>query len=376
MSPQQATEQAANILVVDDTPANLRVLSRLLGDRGYKVRPVPNGTLALEAVKSAPPDLILLDIRMPDMDGYEVCSRLKSEETTREIPVIFISAMHELEDKVRGFEAGGVDFITKPFQEGEVLIRLKTHLTIRYQQRRLEEQYEELRKLQIMRETLTQMIVHDLNNPLHGILGFAQLLSAELRDGPGERATVYADSIVGSTRTMVDMIRALLDVGKMESDEMVLDIADVQVLDVVDEVKSGMDPLLEQKNVTLKTEIPQELPSVRADREILRRIIVNLVGNSIKFSPEGGEISILAAETDVAVRVCVADEGPGIPPEYRDRIFEKYGQVESRDSGKKYSTGLGLTFCKMAVEAHEGVIGVECPGTGGSSFWFELPKAR
>ena len=375
MNLAESDETKGDILVVDDTPANLRVLSRLLSDNNYKVRPVPNGTLALEAVKAAPPDLILLDIRMPNMDGYEVCKILKQDDNTRDIPVIFISAMHELEDKVKGFEAGAVDFVTKPFQEGEVLIRLQTHLTIRRQGQRLAEQYDELRGLEIMRETLIQMIVHDLNNPLHGILGFARLISTELQDRGEDKVIEYAEAIVGSSRTIIDMIRAILDVSKIESEEMKLDIAQVDPQPVIEEVQVGLKPHLVQKEITIELALAPNLPAVRADPEILRRILVNLIGNAIKFSSEGGTIVLSASEEKDSVHFSVSDEGPGIPDQYRDKIFEKYGQIESRSSGRKYSTGLGLTFCKMAVEAQGGSVGVESEGKG-SLFWFDLPSAK
>ncbi len=362
-----------DILIVDDTPANLRVLSRLLTDNGYKARPVPNGTLAIEAARAAPPDLILLDIRMPDMDGYEVCGRLKDDALCRDIPVIFISALNEVEDKVRGFEVGGVDFITKPFQEGEVLIRLKTHLTIRRQQEQLQEQYDKLRELEIMRETLTQMIVHDLNNPLQVILGFGQLLSDRLRSNDTQKASEYAESMVSSAKVIIDMIRAILDVGKLENNEMSLNLSAVDVAAAVADTTHGVQPLLDQVDLQIHQTIPDDLPQLYADGELFARILVNMIGNAIKFSPQGGTITVSAARQDENVRISVSDQGPGIPEEYRSRIFDKYGQVESCKSGKKYSTGLGLAFCKMAVEAHGGEIGVENREGGGSTFWFTLP---
>ena len=366
----------ADILIVDDTPANLRVLSRLLSDNGYKVRPVPNGKLALEAVRASEPDLIFLDIRMPDMDGYEVCETLKSSEATCDIPIIFISALNDLEDKVKGFEAGAVDFITKPFQEGEVLIRLETHLTIRNQRREIADQVEQLRRLEILRENLTQMIVHDLNNPLHGILGFIQLLRLELADIENEKLNKYAASIESSVKSTVDMIRAILDVGKIESGEMKISRKDVALAPLLTEIVSGIEPLIHDKRLTLDVECGKELPPLSADPDLFRRIIVNIVGNAIKFSPDDGTIAIRATRAATAIRIEVTDEGPGIPSEYQATIFEKYGQVESRTAGRKYSTGLGLAFCKLAVEAHGGTIGVDSEEGKGSVFWMNFPTVR
>ena len=362
-----------DILIVDDTPANLRVLSRLLVDNGYKVRPVPDGALALKAVEAATPDLIFLDIRMPGMDGYEVCEKLKAGEETRDIPVIFISALNELEDKVRGFSVGAVDFITKPFQEGEVLIRLSTHLTIRDQRRQIAEQLEALKRLETLRENLTQMIVHDMNNPLHGILGLTQLLRLELPKNTGERIAQYVISIEGNARSTIDMIRAILDVAKMESGELSIQAEKTDLGELSDGVATSIKPLLQEKNLTLDVSTHENLPSAIVDSELLRRVLVNLIGNAIKFSPDDGRIEVTVRLIEGAFEISVEDDGPGIPDEFRDTIFEKFGQVESAQSGRKYSTGLGLAFCKMAVEAHSGAISVDNRPEGGSRFTISVP---
>ena len=175
MEQRLSREDVPNVIVVDDTPANLQLLTGMLKERGYKVRPVPSGKLALQAAKNDPPDLILLDIMMPEMDGYEVCERLKADEKLREIPVIFISALNETMDKVRAFGVGGVDYVTKPFQFEEVDARVRTHLELQRQRRKLKENYEQLRRLEELRDNLVHMIVHDLRNPLTGISGFLDL---------------------------------------------------------------------------------------------------------------------------------------------------------------------------------------------------------
>lgn len=363
-----------NVLIVDDTPANLRLLSRLLTENNYKVRPVPSGKLALDAVKAVAPDIILLDIRMPDMDGYEVCKHLKENETTSEIPVIFISALHDMQDKVKGFEMGGVDYITKPFQEEEVLIRLKTHLTLRRQQQKLHEQYDELKKLEIMRETLASMIVHDLNNTLQAVLGYAEMLSDPGDETNKEDVQHYAESIICSARTTVEMIRAILDVSKMEANEMQINKTTFCVAELLSTVKKEFGFHLAQRDLTLDVEVPAELPPLHADQELFRRILVNIIANAVRFSPKSGTISVSVESKSQSLRFTVTDQGPGIPDEYKERIFEKFGQVESRKTGRKYSTGLGLTFCRMAVEAHGGEIGIEDHEDQGSLFWFELPN--
>ena len=363
-----------NVLVVDDTPANLRLLSRLLTENGYKVRPVPSGKLALDAVKAVPPDIILLDIRMLEMDGYAVCRHLKAEKSTSEIPVIFISALHDMQDKVKGFEMGGIDYITKPFQEEEVLIRLETHITLRRQQQQLREQYDELRKLEIMRETLANMIVHDLNNALQAILGYAEMLCDTPDTLQEEDILFFGGSIISSARTTVEMIRAILDVSKMEANEIQINKTSFCVAELLSIVKKELSCHLAQRDLTLDIKVPTEIPPLQADQELFRRILVNIIANAVRFSPKSGAISLSVEPEAHSLRFTVVDQGPGIPAEYKERIFEKYGQVESRKTGRKYSTGLGLTFCKMAVEAHGGKIGVADNEDQGSLFWFELPN--
>ncbi len=364
----------ADILIVDDTSANLRVLSRLLTDAGYKVRPVPSGRLALEAVRAAQPDLIFLDIRMPEMDGYEVCAKLKEDELTEDIPVIFISALNDLEDKVRGFGTGAVDFISKPFQEGEVLARLETHLTICNQRRQIAKQLKGLQDLEALRENLTQMIVHDLNNPLHGILGFIQLLRIELDGVENEKIARYAASIEGIVRTTADMIRAILDVGKIESGEMQVFPEEVLIGATLRSVSGEIEPLLQEKELRLEIAEADENQTLSADPDLFRRILINIIGNAIKFSPEGGVITATVSAEPDGICIFIEDQGPGIPTEYHETIFEKYGQVDSKVSGRKYSTGLGLAFCKLAVEAHGGTIGVASVEGSGSRFTMRFPR--
>ena len=370
---EQATKDKADVLVVDDTPANLRLLSRMLTDNGYKVRPVPNGKLALDAVAAAPPDIILLDVRMPEMDGFEVCKKLKEKEETVDIPVIFISALQEMEDKIHGFEAGGVDYITKPFQQEEVLIRLSTHLTIRNQKEKLKEQFDVLKELEAMRDTLSHMIVHDLNNTLQAIIGYAEMMLECMGTLRKEEMELYTQSIISNGRTTIEMIRAILDVGRMESGQMQLALSQFSLPEVVTEVHEEIKCLLEQRKLKIKLEVPGSLPVMQADREIIRRIIINILGNAIRYSPEQSTITVTADQVGEVFRIMISDQGSGIPAEYKERIFEKYGQVDAKKTGRKYSTGLGLAFCKMAVEAHDGRIGVSDKVSGGSTFWFEVP---
>jgi len=366
-------QTTGNILIVDDTPANLRVLSGMLKDEGYKVRPVPSGTLALRAAKSDPPDLILLDIMMPEMDGYETCQKLKESEQLREIPVIFISALNEVDDKVKAFQNGGVDYITKPFQFEEVHARVDTHLRIQQQKQELRQRYKELQQLEAMRENLTDMIVHDMRNPLSGISGFLELLQMTEESNLSDKGKEFVHKARNSSEFLIDMTSSLLDLSKLESGEMNLDKRECELQVLIREAYNHVESLTEEKRVEL--DLPDSPHLLSCDAELIKRVIQNLIGNALKFTSSDGSVSVSILNGDGETKVAITDSGPGIPEDYREKIFEKFGQVEARQEGKKYSTGIGLSFCKLAVESHGGEIDVDSEVGRGSTFWFTIPSA-
>jgi len=358
------------IMIVDDTPENLKLLDGMLRERGYQVRAFPRGELALNAARQNPPDLILLDIMMPGMDGYEVCERLKADGALKDIPVIFISALGETMDKVKAFGVGGVDYITKPFQFEEVEARVRTHLELQRQKRELQQSYDKLRELERLRDSLVHMIVHDMRTPLTSIRGFLEL--AAMTPLP-EQVAGYIKKALGSVETLIEMVSSLLDVSKMESGELKPKLEKCDVVGIAREVIAQMEGVRGERQLTFTTS--EERIEILADAELVRRIMQNLLSNSLKFTPPDGRVVLGLTTDERLLRVTVEDNGPGIPKEYHERIFEKFGQVEMREQQQKHSTGLGLTFCKLAVEAHGGRIGVESDVGQGSTFWFELPRA-
>lgn len=372
--------EKCTILVVDDVPENVRVLAQMLGEQGYDVRPVTSGRLALQAARADPPSLILLDINMPEMDGFEVCTELKGDERLRGIPVIFISALHETFDKVKAFNAGAVDYITKPFQFEELLARVRTHLELLCLRVRLEkhlqelqDNYDQLRDLEGLRDSLTHMIVHDLRSPVTSILASLELLELQ-NDNLDEDQKEDVGRALNSTRALVGMISALLDVSRLESGEMPLNLEGCDLRDIASRALESLAGLAKDRDVS--TEEPDVPVSVQCDAELIQRVQENLLGNALKFTPSEGPTRIGVSSGDGRVRLSVQDTGPGIPEEYREKIFEKFGQVEAQKERKKYSTGLGLAFCRLAVEAHGGEIGVESEVGVGSTFWFELPATH
>ena len=362
-------QRLPNILLVDDTPANLQLLSGILRQQGYKLRPAPSGKLALQAARTLPPDLILLDVRMPEMDGYEVCERLKADPALKDIPVIFLSALSETADKVKAFAAGGVDYITKPFQLDEVLARVETHLELQRQRRQVQESYESLRRLESLRDSLIHMVVHDLRAPLILVGDFLALLEkceSEKLSSNGSRFVVQARKAI---EELVDMVNSMLDVSRMEAGELKLNRSRCQLELLVREVAGGFDPCGDAGGIVL--EVPAQPVEVSADAALLSRVVRNLLGNALRFASGRGSVRAAVSSSAGRARVAITDNGPGIPPEYHEKIFQKFGQLEH--VGAPTGTGLGLTFCKFAIELHGGSIGVESEVGKGSTFWFTLP---
>ncbi len=354
--PQQAL--APNILIVDDTPANVLLLVRMLAVRGYNPRPVVSGKLALEAARANPPDLILLDVAMPEMNGYEVCAQLKTDAALKDIPVIFISALSETIDKVKAFHAGGVDYITKPFQFEEVYARVQTHLQVH--------------RLEKLRDDLTHMIVHDLRNPLTSIFGFLELLQISEEKNLSSDSREMVTNACRGVKNMITMISSILDVNKMDSGEMKLQLESCEIDALIRAVIAENQPLSDGRTVTLVA--ANALPSVRVDAGLIQRVVQNLLSNALKYTPKRGTVRIAVTSSASEIRVTVTDVGPGIVPEYHQKIFEKFGQVEDRNN--RVGSGLGLAFCKLAVEIHGGRIGVDSEVGKGSTFWLTLPCSR
>jgi len=364
-------ENKATILMVDDVPENLELLSGMLKGRGYQVRAALSGKLALQAVRNDPPDLILLDINMPEMNGYEVCEKLKADQALKDIPVIFLSALSETLDKVKAFGLGGVDYITKPFQLEEVEARVETHLELRRQKQRLQEAYDKLSELEKLRDSLVQMIIHDLRSPLTGTFAYLKLIRDNADNTLSATHSGYVAEAMKAVMQMIQMACDVLETSSMEEGRMKLKTAECDLNRILEDAISGIKPLFGKRDIRLA---PAAQPVVvLADREIILRVIQNLLSNALKFTRDGDLILLNIDPAGDRVRVNVKDSGLGIDPVYKQKIFDKFAQGEPRAGQARYSPGLGLTFCKLAVEAHGGVIGVESEEEKGSTFWFELP---
>jgi two-component system sensor histidine kinase/response regulator len=371
---------SSEVLVVDDTPANLQLLSGMLRERGYRVRSVPNGRLALGAIGSQPPDIILLDVNMPDLDGYQVCRRLKQDERLRNIPVLFISGLSEPLDKIEAFEAGGVDYVTKPFEIEEVKARIDTHLRLRRMQleleqknRTIEQSYAKLREMEQLRDALTQMIAHDMRSPLTGILGALQFLKDDLAGVLPNQSLADLERGMESVHNLVRMINDLLDVSRLEAGELPVQRSACDLRELARRAIAFLGAHARTRTIDISG--LDGVSEVACDGELLGRVLVNLLDNALKFLPAGGVVRVRSTQEGGATRIEVSDTGPGIPKDAHCRIFERFGQVAQEPKARAHSSGLGLTFCRMAIEAHGGAIGVISEPGQGATFWFTLPRS-
>lgn len=361
----------AAIMVVDDNPANLKLMDKMLQSQGYSVLTFTRGSAALDAAANSPPDLILLDIEMPEINGFDVCRQLKEDPALKEIPVIFISAMIETSDKVKAFSMGCADYVTKPIHFEEVHARVKAHLELHRKKRELHEAYDKLRDLESLRDNLVHMIVHDMRSPLTAIIGNLELSMTELL--PPD-AALYMSEALNSANALLAMVSSLLDVSRMEAGQMKLEFSKVDLKILAGEIISMVQPIIGQRKLSLTS--PVEMEDIRCDENLIRRVLQNLISNAIKFTDnESGAIKVSINNTvEGNLLVSVNDNGHGISPEYRDKVFDKFFQLGMQKQDGWSSTGLGLTFCRLAIEAHGGVIGLASEVGKGSSFWFELPR--
>lgn len=361
------------ILVVDDEPENLNVLDVLLSRAGYRVTLFPRGEMALAAAQETPPDLALLDIRMPGLSGYDLCRRFKAEDRLRSIPVLFISALTSAEDIAAGFACGGVDYLTKPVREPELLARVRTHIALQQTYAKLAEEHAQLQTLERHRDLLTHMMVHDMRSPLQVILGLLSLLDENMA------AQLPADDLdslrtaIHSTQLLSGMVSTVIDLSRLESDKLPLRQVAVPVEDIFQAARA--QALIPSSRRPIATGLAEPCPLLWCDAEISARIVANLLANALKYSPSDREITLGAAPDPRGVRIWVRDQGPGIAAHFHQHIFEKFGVIEQPSGIRPPSTGLGLAFCKLAVEAQGGTIGLESEPGQGSTFWFTLPVA-
>jgi signal transduction histidine kinase len=288
------------------------------------------------------------------------------------IPVLLVTSLDAREDRLAGIGAGANDFIIKPIDTGDLLLRVRNAVTTKRLHDEVTTQFRKLQELEAARDTLTHMIVHDLRSPLTGLQGYLDLLRMAVAAGSNDEILEFARDAHALADHLKEMISQVLDVSRLESGEMPLSPEDTDLVELLRRAVATLGPAPDGIGIIYETAVQPVV--VACDGDVMTRVVANLVGNAFKFSPRRGEVRIGLERSNGVVRVTVTDNGPGVEPEYRKAIFEKFGQAPLGRAGKARSTGLGLTFCKLAVEAHGGKIGVDGSAGGGARFWIELPR--
>lgn len=368
------TVAPATLLVVDDDPTNLRLLRSMLDASGYEVRFATSGRMALASVHSDPPDLILLDVEMPGLSGYEVCERLQADPDTRDIPVVFLSAAQDTEAKVRSFECGGVDYVTKPFAIAEVAARIEHHLAFARQQRQIEGQAERLRELDALKSRSFAGVSHDLRTPLMIVSG----LVADVRDGRCGPVAPAAREELDRALLHVDRLEALigqlLDISRLEAGAARLQARRLDLVPLLDRVCRSFAPLAERVGVELVADLPDCPLVLTADAEALTKVVSNLVSNAFNHTPAGGTVTVSAEADGGEALLRVADTGSGIAPDVLPHVFERFYHADAARTRRGAGTGLGLSIAHDLVQMHGGEIRVASVEGEGSTFTVTLPE--
>jgi len=345
------------ILLVDDDPDTREVLGAGLADRGYRCTLVGSGERALEVFDENRFDAAVLDVHLPGIDGVELGARLKQRTPDEFFPVMLIGGVDVVEERVRGLSAGCDDFMGKPLSLNELDARLVSLLARRAQHDELARANAKLRDLQEKKRELASLVVHDLRNPLSAILGNIELLAEEL-DNRTELASRILQDLEELSMKALAMVAGLLDVEDLEEGVLIADPVDVVVDAFVHDIARHHTARLRARELTIQFQVDSPL-SARFDRQLIGRVVENLLDNAVRYAPRRGKVVVRAGREDASVVIRVGNDGPAVPPEQRDKIFDRYHQLEARRAGARANRGLGLYFCKLAAEAHGGTILVE-----------------
>lgn len=355
------------IFVAEDVPRNLQVLYNILKKENFRIAAAGNGKQALDMIPEVLPDLILLDVMMPEMDGFDVCRHLKQNPKTKDIPIIFLTAKTETEDIVTGFEIGAVDYVTKPFRGTELISRVKTHLELKFSRQSLEE-------LNATKDTFFSIIAHDMRDPLQYLILAAETLYHDYDVYDEEQKRDYIRRFYNNSNQLSALLENLLEWARSQSGSIVIEPGEIDVAQLVGETIELLAGNAQEKDIKL-TSLVNENVSAFADRNMILAVLRNLVANAVKFSHPGGRVTINAEPNKKGDRlsISVSDNGVGIEPENIERLFRIDIKKNTLGTSNEKGTGLGLIICKEFVEKNNGSISVHSEPGKGSTFEITLP---
>lgn len=371
----ETTQKTPTILIVDDNANNIKVIAVTLRSQNYKLVIATNGKNAIEMVEKTRPDLVLLDIMMPGMDGYETCEIIKSKKENENIPVLFLTALSEKENIVKGFDAGGVDFITKPFNKDELISRVKTHIDLKLTRDELEDTTKHLAELNSLKDKMFSIIGHDLRSPLGSVKMTLEFLAQSATGSCPEEFKSTLDLMVKTTDEVFNLLENLLGWGKSQSGNLSLEPEEINLYDLVNSVYLLNKGNISLKNIRFIQEIEEEA-TVFADLNTLKIVLRNLFSNAIKFTPDKGAVKISSKSVDGnKVQITVQDTGVGIPAENLSKLFDSKKHITTYGTNKESGSGLGLKLCSDFINRNKGEIKVESEEGKGSSFMITLPES-
>lgn len=359
-------EKKPLILVVDDISQNLKILGHILSDAGYEMAFAQNGKQALNILDTVSPDLMLLDIMMPEVDGYEVCKKVNSNEAKKDIPIIFLTAKSDTADVAKGFSLGAVDYISKPFNKQELLARIKTHLELKFSR-------EKLKNALASKNKFFSIIAHDLRHPIDAILSFAFMMNKYAAEMTKEELEKITTELVAMTNNTSDLLENLLMWSKSQTNSLDFDPIKFSLTEVLEKISELLSGALTKKKINFTFSVSEDL-EVYGDLNMIETVIRNLITNAVKFTEEGGEILVKGEELRKSVRITVEDNGIGMSEEDIEKLFRNDIKFSNPGTNKEKGSGLGLMLCKEFIEKHKGTINVHSELGKGSSFIINLPK--
>lgn len=361
------------LLLVDDVPENLKIVGNIFKEANLQIAIASDGEFAIEAAKAQKPDLILLDIMMPGIDGFEVCKRLKDNQETKDIPILFLTAKNNIEDILKGYEYGAVDYVTKPFNPQELLARVQTHLELKFSREQSLKLNEKLKSIILSRDKLLSIIAHDLRAPFNTLIGFSNILSDEVDTLTDEEIKHFINIIKETSNNTYKLLDNLLSWTRLQQGKITIEKTLFNLNEIVQNVCNLLSSTALAKNVNITNEVDPSICMV-ADENILTTVIRNLISNSIKFTSSDDHIYINAKKEEDSILISIKDTGVGISENVKEKIFTIDGNTSTIGTASEQGSGLGLVLCKELVDLHNGKIWFASVEHIGTTFFIEIPQ--